>query len=125
MWIFTNSGFISTVSNSVGTLNVRARDKSSLKKLASTFNVEIEHTPLADYPYRLSLGHDQFAKWIDSQVKAIDYKNFKCSIALTRGKRFASALSEVWSTMHRIEDSSARVMSQNTMKKGLKRYGNR
>ncbi|NDA83047.1 MAG: hypothetical protein EBY01_08355 [Actinobacteria bacterium] len=123
MWIFTNTGFISTVSNSVGTLNVRARDKSSLKNLASTFKVEIEHTPLADYPYRLSLGHDQFAKWIDSQVKAIDYNNFKSAVALTRGKGFASALSEVWSTMHRIEDSLARSTRPETARKGPEQYG--
>ncbi len=60
MWIFTTSGFISAVSNSDGTLKVRARDKASLKALAKTFNVEIKHTPVADYPYRLRLEAGNF-----------------------------------------------------------------
>jgi hypothetical protein len=111
MWIFTTSGFISAVSNSDGTLKVRARDKASLKGLANTFKVEIEHTPVADYPYRVVVGHDQFAEWVDFQARAIDYNNFKSAVALTRGKGFASALSEVWSTMHDVEDSDARERS--------------
>ena len=111
MWIFTTSGFISAVSNSDGTIKVRARDRASLKSLASTFNVEIEHTPVADYPYRVVVGHDQFAEWVDFQARAIDYNNFKSAVALTRGKGFASALSEVWSTMHDVEDSDARERS--------------
>ena len=119
MWIFTTSGFISAVSNSDGTLKVRARDKASLKALAKTFNVEIKHTPVADYPYRVVLGHDQFAEWVDSQARAIDYNNFKSAVALMRGKGFASALSKVWSTMHQIEDSSARVTSTDLFTKGL------
>ena len=123
MWIFTTSGFISAVSNSDGTLKVRARDKASLKELAKTFKVEIEHTPVADYPYRVVLGHDQFAEWVDFQARAIDYNNFKSAVALARGKGFASALSEVWSTMHRIEDSLARSTRPETARKGPEQYG--
>ena len=109
MWIFTTSGFISAVRNpNDRTIIVRARDKTSLKNLASTFDLVIQHTPEADYPYRLYLGHDQFAEWVDMQVKTIDYNNFKSAVALTRGKGFASALCKVWSTMHAVEDSYAR-----------------
>lgn len=124
MWIFTTSGFISAVRNpNDRTIIVRARDKTSLKSLASTFDLVIEHTPVADYPYRVVVGHDQFAEWVDFQARAIDYNNFKSAVALTRGKGFASALSEVWSTMHRIEDSLARSTRPETARKGPEQYG--
>ena len=52
MWIFTTSGFISAVSNPDGTIKVRSRDKASLGPLSKRYELEIAHTPIADYPYR-------------------------------------------------------------------------
>ncbi len=113
MWIFTTSGFISAVSNSDGTLKVRARDKASLKALAKTFNVEIKHTPVADYPYRLRLEVGQFSEWVRSEALNINYRNFKSAAEASRGSAFASALNKVWSVMHDVEDVKARSRNEN------------
>ena len=109
MWIFTPSGFVSAVKDSgEGKIVVRARDRASLESISSRFNSPIKPTPLADYPYRVLLGHDQFVDWVSNQAGAIDYRNFKSEVAITRGSKFSSALSRVWSTMHQVEDADAR-----------------
>lgn len=109
MWIFTSSGFISAVRNpNDRTIVVRSRDKASLTPISKATKADIRKTPLADYPYRLEIGHDQFAEWVKNQVLNINYKNFKSEVALTNGRGFATALTKVWSTMHEIEDAKAR-----------------
>lgn len=109
MWIFTTGGFISAVRNpNDRTIVVRSRDKASLTPISKATKADIRKTPLADYPYRLEIGHDQFAEWVKNQVLNINYKNFKSEVALTKGRGFATALTKVWSTMHEIEDAKAR-----------------
>ena len=108
MWVFTSSGFVSAVYKD-GALQVRARDRKSLAGLAKETGTEIIATPLADYPYRISITNEQFSTWLSQQALAIDYKNFKSEIADTRGYGFAKPLNEVWSVMHEVEDSKARV----------------
>jgi hypothetical protein len=66
-------------------------------------------TPLADYPYRISVTNEQFAAWVNQQALSIDYKNFKSEVADTRGYGFAKPLNQVWSVMHDVEDEKARV----------------
>lgn len=113
MWIFTTSGFVSAVQDSADrTIIVRSRDKKSLAILAKTFNAEIKHTPVADYPYRLKVRHDQLAQWVAAQAIGIEYNNFKSEVAQTRGTSFVCALSKVWSTMHEVEDLKARERGQ-------------
>jgi len=108
MWVFTTTGFISTVYKD-GALQVRARDRRSLTPLAKQTGVEIIATPLADYPYRIAITNEQFSRWVSAQVMAIDYKNFKSEVADTLGFGFAKPLSKVWSAMHEVEDERARV----------------
>jgi hypothetical protein len=108
MWVFTTSGFLSAVYND-GALQVRARDRKSLDTLAKSTGAAIIATPLADYPYRIAITNEQFSNWLSQQVIAIDYKNFKSEIANTRGYSFAKPLNKVWSVMHEVEDSKARV----------------
>ena len=107
MWIFTTSGFISAVKIDDHII-VRARDKKSLEPLAHFTHQSIKHTPLSDYPYRLTSNSKQFAQWTEAMASNIDYSNFKSEVALTRGNKFAKALSKVWSDMHDVEDSEAR-----------------
>ena len=52
MWLFTNTGFVSAVSNGKD-LTIRARDKESLAPIAQSAQVEIIATPTNDYPYRV------------------------------------------------------------------------
>ena len=40
--------------------------------------------------------------------QTIEYSNFKSEVAITRGAKFAKALSKVWSDMHDVEDKAAR-----------------
>jgi hypothetical protein len=108
MWVFTTSGFVSAVYKD-GALQVRARDRRSLVALAKETGATIIATPLADYPYRIAITNQQFSNWLFRQALVIDYKNFKSEIADTRGYGFAKPLNKVWSVMHEVEDSKARV----------------
>ena len=110
MWVFTTSGFVSAVYKD-GALQVRARDRKSLEALSKDTAAVIIATPIADYPYRIAITNEQFSKWLSQQVLAVDYKNFKSEIADTRGYGFAKPLNKVWSVMHEVEDSKARVRS--------------
>jgi hypothetical protein len=97
MWIFTTSGFLSAVSKETDTLSVRARDRQSLVSLS------------ADYPYRIETDHQIFSSWVAREAVSIDYNNFKTSVGISRGKKFARSLASIWSTMHEVEDSKARM----------------
>ena len=108
MWIFTTSGFVSAVYKD-GALQVRARDRKSLQPLATATGATVVATPLADYPYRISITKEQFDAWVNQQALSIDYKNFKSEVADTRGYGFAKPLNQVWSVMHDVEDEKARV----------------
>jgi hypothetical protein len=107
MWLFTNTGFVSAVSNGEA-LMVRARDKESLKPLAEAAKTEIISTPHNDYPYRVIVSHENFSKWVAHMVTGITYKNFKSEVSATRGHNFAHPLMQVWSAMHEVEDAGAR-----------------
>jgi len=108
MWLFTNTGFVSAVSNGKN-LMVRARDKESLGPIAESAKTEIISTPENDYPYRVIVTHDFFAKWVSHMAINIGYKNFKSEVAATRGYEFAHPLMKVWSAMHEVEDGNTRV----------------
>ena len=107
MWLFTNTGFVSVVSNGKD-LMVRARDKESLEPIAESAKTEIISTPHNDYPYRVIVNHEFFAKWVAHMARNISYENFKSEVAATRGYEFAHPLVKVWSAMHEVEDTSAR-----------------
>ena len=108
MWLFTSTGFVSAVSNGTD-LMVRARDKESLEPIAESAHVEIISTPQNDYPYRVLVTHEFFAKWVAQMAIGITYKNFKSEVAATRGYEFAHPLMQVWSVMHEVEDLGARA----------------
>ena len=57
MWLFTNTGFVSAVSNGQD-LMVRSRDRESLEPLAEAAKTEILSTPKNDYPYRVIVTHE-------------------------------------------------------------------
>jgi hypothetical protein len=107
MWLFTNTGFVSAVSNGQD-LMVRSRDRESLEPLAESAQTEILSTPKNDYPYRVIVTHEIFSKWAAHMAAGITYKNFKSEVAATRGYDFSHSLMKVWSAMHEVEDASAR-----------------
>ena len=107
MWLFTNTGFVSAVSNGQD-LMVRSRDRESLEPLAESARTEILSTPQNDYPYRVIVAHEIFSRWVAHMTTGISYKNFKSEVAATRGYNFAHPLMKVWSAMHEVEDAGAR-----------------
>ncbi len=108
MWVFTQDGFVSAVSNrNKDGLVVRARDKAALDALAATSNVEIMKSPKADYPYRVFVSREDFRSWLNVGIEHLDYENFKAKVAKTRGPEYSQALHEVWVSMHLVEDSDA------------------
>ena len=114
MWAISQDGFVSAVAHrdNPNSLMVRARDAQSLRSLANTTGAQVVATPYADYPYRVTVTKAAFATWITEAVNAVDYTNFKSRAARTRGGRFASALHEVWATLHDIEDERARAAQE-------------
>ncbi len=108
MWLFTNTGFVSAVSNGTD-LMLRARDKQSLVLIAESAKTKIISTPKNDYPYRIIVSHEFFAKWVAQMAHEITYNNFKSEVATTRGHEFAHPLMKVWSAMHEVEDGTARL----------------
>ena len=95
MWLFTNTGFVSAVSNG--------------KDLMVSAKTEILTSPQNDYPYRVIVTHEFFARWVSHMATNITYKNFKSEVAATRGYDFAHPLMKVWSAMHEVEDQTARL----------------
>jgi hypothetical protein len=111
MWIFTKTGFISAVETRSGseTLTVRARNKKHLKQLASYTQVQIANSPSGDYPYRVFVTKTEFAGFLASQAFEIDYTNFKAKISTQHQFEYLDALHDVWTVMHKVEDSEART----------------
>ena len=107
MWLFTNTGFVSAVSNGKN-LMVRARYRECLVPISESAQEAIIATPQNDYPYRVTVSHEFFSKWVAHMASGITYKNFKSEVATTRGYKFAHPLMKVWSVMHEAEDSMAR-----------------
>lgn len=110
MWIFTRDGFISTVYKYEG-VQVRARDKESLKRIAQFCSADIRHSPNADYPYRVTTDRETFAEWLSKEAMDMDYPNFKSEVQDVRGLSFVRPLHKVWDIMHEVEDSGARIKS--------------
>lgn len=118
MWIFTETGFVSAVQHreDPNTLVVRARDRASLEHLQVALDAisegassPIEHTPTADYPYRLYTDRLFFARWAAHMARDISYSNFKGQCYQTLPEEYSNALHDVWSAMHQVEDDEARV----------------
>ncbi|MFA6700588.1 MAG: hypothetical protein WCS28_10530 [Thiomicrospira sp.] len=82
MWIFTSNGFVSAVAHRTKSnhLMVRARAKEHLAGLAQRVGAQPEHTPDADYEWRVTVSRKVFEGYVLEQIKAIDYDNFKDSI---------------------------------------------
>ena len=110
MWLFTETGFISSVRHQQekGILVARSRDDKSLASLSNFAGLEIQNTGFRDYPYRVHVQEGVFVSWLIKQIENIEYTNFKDRVYETRGHDFADVLMSVWSVMHDVEDHGAR-----------------
>lgn len=107
MWIFTETGFVSAVvhRDDPKLMMVRARDKKSLEPLAEFARTKIEKTPSADYPWRTVVSKKTLKTWMAKNIEDAEYDNFKSRVSKTRGYEFVDALHEVWSVMHKVEET--------------------
>ena len=106
MWIFTDTGFVSAVRKPWATdkMTVRARDKESLAGLSKLSGEAISTSMDSDYPHRVVVADKVFKNWLLTTIEEMDYDNFKNRVAITRGKKFATLLGQVWYTMLGAED---------------------
>jgi hypothetical protein len=106
MWIFTDTGFVSAVRKpwAKDKMTVRARDKQSLAELSEVSGENITTSKDSDYPHRVVVDDLVFKSWLLATIDVMDYDNFKNRVYETRGKKFASLLSKVWSVMLGAED---------------------
>lgn len=101
MWIFTSTGFVSTVQHrdDPDRLVVRARDRISLEPLIARTGAEVNPWQGSDYAFRIVVDRAAFEAWLAEQAQAIDYTNFKSSALRARGGRFERTLHRVWDVM--------------------------
>jgi hypothetical protein len=106
MWIFTDTGFVSAVRKpwAPDKMTVRARDKESLAGLSKLSGEAISTSMDSDYPHRVVVADKVFKNWLLTTIEEMDYDNFKNRVAITRGKKFATLLGQVWYTMLGAED---------------------
>lgn len=115
MWIMTNRGFISVVSDrndpTGETLLVRARQEAFFKDLVSPVHA-VFTDPEADYPWRALMSKTDFMDILAAEVAGIDYPNFKNSV---KDDLLHGLYSRVWSVLavlgcgyHRFRGGGAR-----------------
>ena len=82
MWVFTKSGFYSVVKKpecSPDELEVRARCRKDLEVLKKETGVKSKIFTNAgtDYPFRICMNREVWAKFLADEAMSIDYPNFK------------------------------------------------
>lgn len=108
MWVFTTFGFFSIVAHRErkGCLLVRARCEEDIRAFRTACSGRvgrIQHTPDADYAYRLVVRSGVVADLLYETVEAIDYDNFKNAVMVEQGPRRAHLYREVWTVMLRLQ----------------------
>jgi hypothetical protein len=113
MWVFSRAGFFSAVEkgNKKGQeVCVRARvleDFDRLRKLYYPEMGTVERSYNTDYPYRIYVSHDAWARVMAAMSKDINYANFKGMVAKEQGEERAHLYSDVWAVMYGAEQTLA------------------
>ncbi len=102
MWICLNNAFLSIVSNpaDAATLTVRARRKGDIEAVFGQ-NVEVVTLPRRDYQFRAFIARDVVATAVATQLRHIDYGNFKDSVA---DASLHDAYFKVWHAMADLQE---------------------
>lgn len=123
MWLFTKHGFFSVVCARQGDgrhhrpvapdrLMVRARERSHLERVKERFpellgRCEIVEFAGTDYAHRFFVDKATWTKVIAGLNDEIDYDNFKEEVRQHQGScggTYVSALHDIWSVMHRLQE---------------------
>lgn len=107
MWLATTIGFYSAVEHrDLNGILVRARARVDLERLLDIGTTAdagaIEHTPAADYPFRVLMPRAAWAATVAELAHLIDYDNFKGAVGNTNPAR-ASLYHRVWAVLRGIE----------------------
>lgn len=110
MWFFSETGFVSAVQDRKNPEKfvVRGRDRVSLEPLAKFARTKIIDNEGTDYPFRVYVTKKRFAEWVQKQIEALTYTNYKSRMYTTRGPEFVDALHDVWADMHRVTPKGAK-----------------
>ena len=110
MWVFTTEGFYSAVAHRdiPDMLMVRCRAELDALRLRDWMRkqghqLEVEHTPTADYEWRVLVPQMSFAHFLMDHTARIDYPNFKNAVALRQGKTRHDIYADVWADMLRLQ----------------------
>lgn len=109
MWVFSRAGFFSAVQKGTekhAEVCVRARVLEDFDKLRELYFPEmgrVQTTGGTDYPYRIYVSHNEWARIMDNMARDVDYKNFKGMISGERGYAVADLYSDVWAVMYGAE----------------------
>ena len=82
MWVLSKHGYFSAVKKSgcaPGELVIRARCKEDLERLKAATGTEAPILKKAgtDYPFRICMNREVWAKFLTGEAMSIDYPNFK------------------------------------------------
>ena len=103
MWVMLSNSFLSIVALQGDhadplQLLVRARVKGDIEQVFP--QAVVTHTPNHDYAYRTTLPRTKVATVLAATVKAIDYPNFKNSVA---DRERHDAYVDCWVAMHELQ----------------------
>jgi hypothetical protein len=101
VWVFLNNAFLSAVQHrdEPDNLMVRARRREDLERVFGA-KVAVVESKAADYRWRVTVPKRLFADRLAANVEAIDYDNFKSSVAEHDRHE---AYMDVWTAMHRFQ----------------------
>lgn len=119
MWIFFNDAFISVVAarGKPDHVMVRARVRGDLERLFVGAGDRVEHTPEADYSWRLVAARTEVAQLLSDEImERVDYDNFKNSVA--ENDRHDAYL-RTWMAMRDLQRS--RVVAEETKRRKRRR----
>ena len=115
MWVFTKSGFSSVVKKpglAPDELEVRARLRKDLEELKKQTGVKSKILTNAgtDYPFRIRMKREIWAKFLADEAMAIDYPNFKDEVLFgksenpRRRKHRHDVYFDVWKALLSLSD---------------------
>ncbi len=112
MWLFVPEGFFSVVTaDELGhELQIRARSKADLDRLRAAYIPSLgEAVALKghDYPWRAFTTREALAAGLAKVVDALDYRNFKDTVARRRSHERAHTYLRVWEACLEIEKEAS------------------
>ncbi len=109
MWIFTDRGFFSVVQKpGEDRLTVRARLEGDLERLREEFPTlgPTVVTPDADYLFRATISHADFAAGMHKMASEIGYSNFKDRVHDAQGREREWLYHSVWHVMNEAQEEA-------------------